>query len=204
MINLAILISGRGSNMKSILQAIQSGEIDGVKEVIVVSNRANAPGLEVAKKEFGVKTLIVLSEEGGQIYEKKLIEELQRNDIFEHNSLICLAGFMRILNPEFVKAYRNKIVNIHPSLLPSFKGLHAQKQALLAGVKITGCTVHLVDEGIDTGPILLQECVPVYDTDTIDSLSERILVEEHKIYVKALKLLAANKILLKDNRMVRV
>jgi phosphoribosylglycinamide formyltransferase-1 len=190
--------------MKSILQAIQSGEIDGVKEVIVVSNRANAPGLEVAKKEFGVKTCIVLSEEGGQIYEKKLIEELQRNDIFEHNSLICLAGFMRILNPEFVKAYRNKIVNIHPSLLPSFKGLHAQKQALLAGVKITGCTVHLVDEGIDTGPILLQECVPVYDTDTIDSLSERILVEEHKIYVKALKLLVANKILLKDNRMVRV
>lgn len=204
MVNLAILISGRGSNMKSILQAIQSGEIDGVKEVIVVSNRSNAPGLEIAKKEFGVKTLIVLSEEGGQIYEKKLIEELQRNDIFEHNSLICLAGFMRILNPEFVKAYRNKIVNIHPSLLPSFKGLHAQKQALLAGVKITGCTVHLVDEGMDTGPIILQECVPVYDTDTIDSLSERILIEEHKVYVKALKLLAANKILLKDNRMVQV
>ena len=190
--------------MKSILQAIQSGEIKGVTKVIVVSNRSNAPGLEIAKNEFGVETLIVLPEENKQMYENKLIVELQRNDIFEHNSFICLAGFMRILNPIFIKAYRNKIVNIHPSLLPSFKGLHAQKQALLAGVKITGCTVHLVDEGIDTGPILLQECVPVYDTDTVDSLSARILIEEHKIYVKALKLLAANKLLLKGNRIVQV
>ncbi len=111
---------------------------------------------------------------------------------------------MRILIPEFIKAYKNKIVNIHPSLLPSFKGLHAQKQALLAGVKITGCTVHLVDVGIDTGPILLQECVPVHDNDTIESLSARILIEEHKIYVKALKLLSANKFLLKGNRMVQI
>lgn len=202
--NIAILISGRGSNMKSILQAIQGGEIEGVKDVIVVSNRPTAPGLEIARKEFGVKTLIVLPEEKGQMYDKKLMTELQRNEIFEHNSLICLAGFMRILKPEFIKAYKNKIVNIHPSLLPSFKGLHAQKQALLAGVKITGCTVHLVDVGIDTGPILLQECVPVHDNDTIESLSARILIEEHKIYVKALKLLSANKFLLKGNRMVQI
>lgn len=202
--NIAILISGRGSNMKSILQAIQGGEIGGVKDVIVVSNRSTSPGLEIARKEFGVKTSIVLPEENGQVYDKKLMTELQRNEIFEHNSLICLAGFMRILKPEFIKTYKNKIVNIHPSLLPSFKGLHAQKQALLAGVKITGCTVHLVDEGIDTGPILLQECVPVHDNDTIESLSARILIKEHKIYVEALKLLSANKFLLKGNKMVQI
>ena len=142
--------------MKSILQAIQSGEIKGVNKVIVVSNRSNAPGLEIAKKEFGVETLIVLPEENGQMYEKKLIVELQRNDIFEHNSLICLAGFMRILNPEFIKAYRNKIVNIHPSLLPSFKGLHAQKQALLAGVKIAGCTVHLFSNKDEISKFMLE------------------------------------------------
>lgn len=200
--NLAILISGRGSNMKSILQAINSGEIEGVKDVLVVSNRPNAPGLEIAKKEFGIKTSVVLHEENSQTFDEKLIDELQRNDIFEHNSLICLAGFMRILSPKFVKAYKNKIINIHPSLLPSFKGLHAQKQALLAGVKVTGCTVHLVNDGVDTGPILLQKCVPVYDTDTIDSLSARILVEEHVIYVKALKLLVSNRLLLKNNKII--
>lgn len=190
--------------MKSILQAIKSGEIEGIKDVIVVSNKPNAPGLEIAKKEFGVKTSIVLSDENGQRLEEKLILELQRNDIFEHNSIICLAGFMRILSPEFVKIYKNKILNIHPSLLPSFKGLHAQKQALIAGVKVTGCTVHLVDDGIDTGPILLQKCVPVYDTDTLDSLSARILVEEHQIYVNALKLLASNRLLLKDNKIIQI
>ncbi|WP_148686867.1 phosphoribosylglycinamide formyltransferase [Candidatus Nitrosocosmicus hydrocola] len=202
--NLAILISGRGSNMKSILRAIKSGEIDGIKNVLVISNRPNAPGLEIASKEFGIKTSIVLPDENGQTFDEKLIVELQRNDIFEHNSIICLAGYMRILSPEFVKIYKNKIINIHPSLLPSFKGLNAQKQALIAGVKVTGCTVHLVDDGIDTGPILLQKCVPVYDADTIDSLSARILVEEHEIYVKALKLLASNRLLLKDNKIIQI
>jgi phosphoribosylglycinamide formyltransferase-1 len=190
--------------MKSILRAIKSGEIDGIKNVLVVSNRPNAPGLEIASKEFGIKTSIVLPDENGQTFDEKLIVELQRNDIFEHNSIICLAGYMRILSPEFVKIYKNKIINIHPSLLPSFKGLHAQKQALIAGVKVTGCTVHLVDDGIDTGPILLQKCVPVYDADTIDSLSARILVEEHEIYVKALKLLASNRLLLKDNKIIQI
>jgi phosphoribosylglycinamide formyltransferase-1 len=190
--------------MKSILRAIKSGEIDGIKNVLVISNRPNAPGLEIASKEFGIKTSIVLPDENEQTFDEKLIVELQRNDIFEHNSIICLAGYMRILSPEFVKIYKNKIINIHPSLLPSFKGLNAQKQALIAGVKVTGCTVHLVDDGIDTGPILLQKCVPVYDADTIDSLSARILVEEHEIYVKALKLLASNRLLLKDNKIIQI
>ena len=203
-INLAILISGRGSNMKSMLQAIKLGEVEGIKKVLVVSNKSNAPGLEVAKKEFGIKTLVVEPAASGDSFEKRLILELEKNDIFEHNSLICLAGFMRILGPEFVNRYKNKILNIHPSLLPSFKGLHAQKQALLAGVKITGCTVHLVDVGVDSGPIVLQQCVPIYDEDTVESLSERILIEEHQIYVKALSLFASNKLLVKDNGIVQI
>lgn len=204
MINLAILISGRGSNMKSLLQAIKVGEIEGIKNILVVSNKPNAIGLEIARKEFGIKTLVVRPDVSGDPFEKRLILELQKNDIFEHNSLICLAGFMRILGPEFVNIYKNKILNIHPSLLPSFKGLHAQKQALLAGVKITGCTVHLVDVGVDSGPIILQKCVPVYDEDTEESLSERILIEEHQIYVKALSLFASNQLLLKDNKVVQI
>lgn len=204
MINLAILISGRGSNMKSLLQAISLDEIKGIKNVLVVSNKPNAIGLEIAKKEFGVRTSVVQPDQSGESFEKKLISELRNNDIFEHNSLVCLAGFMRILSPEFVNIYKNRILNIHPSLLPSFKGLQAQKQALLAGVKVTGCTVHLVDDGVDSGPIILQKCVPVYDADTVESLSERILIEEHQTYVKALKLYTSNKLLLKGNRIVQI
>ena len=204
MINLAILISGRGSNMKSLLQAISLGEIEGIKNILVVSNKPNANGLDIAKKEFGVRTSVVQPDQSGESFEKKLISELRNNDIFEHNSLVCLAGFMRILSPEFVNIYKNRILNIHPSLLPSFKGLQAQKQALLAGVKVTGCTVHLVDDGVDSGPIILQKCVPVYDADTVESLSERILIEEHQTYVKALKLYASNKLLLKGNRIVQI
>ena len=202
--NLAILISGRGSNMKSLLQAIKLGEIEGIKNVLVVSNKQNAIGLEIANKEFGIRTSVIQPDQSGESFEKKLITELHNNDIFEHNSLVCLAGFMRILSPEFVNNYRNRILNIHPSLLPAFKGLHAQKQALMAGVKVTGCTVHLVDYGVDSGPIILQKCVPVFDEDSVESLSERILIEEHKTYVKALKLFTLNQLLLKDNKIVQV
>lgn len=190
--------------MKSLLQAISLDEIKGIKNVLVVSNKPNAIGLEIAKKEFGVRTSVVQPDQSGESFEKKLISELRNNDIFEHNSLVCLAGFMRILSPEFVNIYKNRILNIHPSLLPSFKGLQAQKQALLAGVKVTGCTVHLVDDGVDSGPIILQKCVPVYDADTVESLSERILIEEHQTYVKALKLYTSNKLLLKGNRIVQI
>ncbi len=204
MINLAILISGRGSNMKSILQAHKSGELEGINEIIVVSNKVDAPGLEVAKKEFGANTIIIRPGESKQEFENNLIHELQYNNFLKNDGLICLAGFMRILSPEFVNLYKNRIVNIHPSLLPSFKGLNAQKQALLAGVKVTGCTVHLVDVGIDSGPIILQKCVPVFDTDTEVTLSQRILIEEHKIYVKALKLLATNKLVIKENRVFQI
>ncbi|VFJ15452.1 phosphoribosylglycinamide formyltransferase [Candidatus Nitrosocosmicus franklandus] len=204
MINLAILISGRGSNMKSLLQAIRSGEVKGVKSVLVVSNNPDAIGLEIAKKEFGVKTSVVEPDIREGSFEKRLISELEKNDVYAHNGVICLAGFMRILGPDFVNRYRNKILNIHPSLLPAFKGLNAQKQALLAGVKVTGCTVHMVDNGVDSGPIILQKCVPVYDEDTEESLSERILIEEHQIYVKALSLFISNKLLLKDNRIVQI
>lgn len=190
--------------MKSLLQAIKSGEVKGVKNVLVVSNNPDAIGLEIAKKEFGVKTSVVKPDIREGSFEKRLISELEKNDIYAHNSVICLAGFMRILGPEFVNRFRHKILNIHPSLLPAFKGLNAQKQALLAGVKVTGCTVHLVDNGVDSGPIILQKCVPVYDEDTEESLSERILIEEHQIYVKAISLFISNKLLLKDNRVVQI
>lgn len=190
--------------MKSLLQAIRSGEVKGVKSVLVVSNNPDAIGLEIAKKEFGVKTSVVEPDIREGSFEKRLISELEKNDVYAHNGVICLAGFMRILGPDFVNRYRNKILNIHPSLLPAFKGLNAQKQALLAGVKVTGCTVHMVDNGVDSGPIILQKCVPVYDEDTEESLSERILIEEHQIYVKALSLFISNKLLLKDNRIVQI
>lgn len=190
--------------MKSILQAHRSGELEKIGEIIVVSNKFDAPGLNIAKKEFGTKTLTVLTDGDRHSFENNLIHDLQSNGISKDNSFICLAGFMRILSPLFINHYKNRIVNIHPSLLPSFKGLHAQKQALSAGVKITGCTVHLVDEGVDSGPIILQKCVPVLDTDTVEILSERILNEEHEIYVKSLKLLTSNRLIIKENRVFEI
>ena len=139
------MISGRGSNMKAILESIRRGEVEGVGQILVISNKSDALGLEIAEKEYGVKTVTVLSDKNDESFESKLKNELKNNNICPHNGLICLAGFMKILSPSFVELYKYRIMNVHPSLLPSFKGLHAQKQALLAGVKISGCTVHFVD-----------------------------------------------------------
>jgi phosphoribosylglycinamide formyltransferase-1 len=195
MLNLAILISGRGSNMENILKSIKKNKIP-VNPAIVISNKSDAKGLEIAKK-LGVKTEVVESKglKGGNWeYDSKLVAVLKKYKITPQNGLICLAGFMRIMSPEFIRHYKGQILNIHPAILPSFPGLHSQRQALDYGVKYTGCTVHFVDEGVDTGPIILQSIVKVKDDDTEESLSKRILKQEHKIYPEAVKMFAKGKI----------
>ena len=195
MLNLAILISGRGSNMENILKSIKKNKIP-ANPAVVISNKPDAKGLEIAKK-LRVKTEVVESnglKGGNWEYDSKLIAILEKYKVTPQNGLICLAGFMRIMSPEFIKHYKGRILNIHPAILPSFPGLHSQRQALEYGVKYAGCTVHFVDEGVDTGPIILQSIVKVRDDDTEESLSKRILKQEHKIYPKAVKLFAKGKI----------
>jgi phosphoribosylglycinamide formyltransferase-1 len=177
---LAILLSGRGSNFAAIQEAIVRGDLNAAI-CCVISNVAEAPGLARAR-DTGL-TAICLPSRGAdrEEYDRRLIAALRP---FEP-ALICLAGFMRVLGSEFVRTYRGRILNIHPALLPSFPGLHAQRQALERGVRISGCTVHVVDEGVDTGPILMQRAVEVLDGDTEESLSERILRQEHDVYWRA-------------------
>ncbi|HKU32773.1 MAG TPA: phosphoribosylglycinamide formyltransferase [Candidatus Nitrosotalea sp.] len=201
MINLAILISGRGSNMEAILRAIKKKKIP-VKPAIVISNKPDAKGLKIAQK-LGVKTAVVESlglKGGSWEYDQKLVAALEENNVTPKNGLVCLAGFMRIMSPEFIKHYKGRILNIHPAILPAFPGLHSQKQAVEYGVKYSGCTVHFVDEGVDTGPIILQAIVKVKDSDTEESLSKKILKQEHKIYPKAVRLFAEGKIRTKGRK----
>jgi len=181
--------------MKSILNAIQKQNIP-IKPAIVISNKPSAKGLKIARK-LGVQTEIVESKvfQGTRWeYDQKIIHVLSKYNITPKNSLICLAGYMRILSTEFIKKFKNQILNIHPSILPAFPGLDAQKQAIESGVNHSGCTVHFVDEGVDTGPIIVQETVKIQNDDTEETLSKKILVKEHKAYVKAVKLIAENKI----------
>ncbi|MGI0037444.1 MAG: phosphoribosylglycinamide formyltransferase [Nitrososphaera sp.] len=195
MINLGILISGRGSNMAAILSEIKSGRIQNVKPCVVISNKPDAAGLQLAKEEFGVSTQVIPAEGlKGWSYDQKVVAILKNYGVVPESGLVCLAGFMRIISPEFVRAFRMRILNIHPALLPSFPGLHAQKQAIDYGVKITGCTVHFVDEGTDTGPIILQSPVPVLAGDSEESLSARILEQEHLLYPQAIKQIAEGRI----------
>src|SRR2546428_2558115 len=178
---LGILISGRGSNLVALADAVHGGRIPNAEISVVVSDQANAAGL-VKAKERGIGTLVI--ERRGrprEEHDRDIVEALRARNV----DLVCLAGYMRILSREFIDAYRGRILNIHPSLLPSFPGLNAQKQALEHGVQFTGCTVHFVDETLDGGPIISQRVVPVYDNDTVESLSARILVEEHKLYAEA-------------------
>jgi phosphoribosylglycinamide formyltransferase-1 len=178
---LAILLSGRGSNFVAIYEAIARGDLRATI-CCVISNAAEAPGLARAR-DLGLTSICLPSRGIDRVeYDRQLLATLEPFD----PALICLAGFMRVLGPEFVGAYRGRILNIHPALLPSFPGLHAQRQALEYGVRITGCTVHLVDEGVDTGPILIQRAVEVQDGDTEESLSARILKQEHDIYWRAI------------------
>jgi phosphoribosylglycinamide formyltransferase-1 len=194
-----ILISGRGSNMVSLVQAMQDGTI-AADPVIVVSNVADAKGLDRAK-EMGVATAVVESKKvkPRAEHERNIIEVLQQHRV----DLVCLAGYMRLLTPLMVSTFRQRIFNIHPSILPSFPGLHSQRQALEYGVKVSGCTVHVVDEECDHGPIVVQATVPVLDDDTEDTLAARILEQEHRIYVDAVRLFFDDRLQI-DDRRVRV
>jgi len=177
---IAILISGRGSNMVALLDAIREGRLD-AEAALVISNIESAPGL-VKARERGVETLAV-SHKGRprEEHDREIVAELRRREV----SLVCLAGYMRLLSPLFVRAFENRILNIHPSLLPAFPGIDAQRQALEHGVKITGCTVHLVDEQLDHGPIVMQRAVEILEDDTVETLTSRILEQEHRIYPEA-------------------
>jgi phosphoribosylglycinamide formyltransferase-1 len=195
LLNLAILISGRGSNMRAILEAVKKQKIP-IRPTVVISNKSTARGLKIARK-LGVQTEIVESKgfQGSRWeYDKKIISVLKKYHVTPKNGLICLAGFMRIISPEFIKKYKNRVLNIHPAILPAFPGLDAQKQAIDHGVKYSGCTVHFADDGVDSGPIIVQAIVRVKDDDTEETLAKRILAKEHKAYSEAVKLIAENKI----------
>ena len=181
--------------MEAILKAVKNKKIP-IKPAIVISNTPNARGLKIAKK-LGVNTDVIVSKgfKGTRWdYDKKIIKVLQKNGVTPTNGLICLAGFMRIISPQFIRKYRNKILNMHPALLPAFPGLNAQKQAIDYGAKYSGCTVHFVDDGVDTGPIIIQSVVKISKNDTEETLAKKILKQEHKIYPEAVKLLAQKKI----------
>ncbi len=181
--------------MESILKAIKKKKIP-IKPSIVISNKQDAKGLKIAKK-LGVPIEIIESKgfKGTRAeYDKEIISILTKYGVSPKNGLVCLAGFMRIISPEFVKKYKNKIINIHPALLPAFPGLDSQKQALDYGAKVSGCSVHFVDAGMDTGPVIIQAIVKINEKDTEESLSKRILKEEHRIYPEAVNLFARKKI----------
>jgi phosphoribosylglycinamide formyltransferase 1 len=198
-VNVGVLVSGSGSNLQSIIDNIEKGALP-AKIRIIISNNPGSFALERARKH-GIPSAVI--EHGGfksrEEYDRKLVDTLKAHDV----ELVVLAGFMRVLSPLFLRAFPMRIMNIHPALLPSFAGTHGQKKAFDYGVKFTGCTVHFADEGVDTGPIVIQGIVPVYDSDTEDTLSRRILKEEHRIYPKAIKLYAEGKLHV-EGRKVRV
>jgi len=201
LINLGVLISGRGSNMKAILSEIKAGKIKNVRPSVVISNNPDASGLRVASETFRIPIKVVLSNSTkGWDYDQRIVSVLNEHEVTPKSGLVCLAGFMRIVSPEFVRLYKHRIMNIHPGLLPSFPGLHAQKQAIEYGVKVSGCTVHFVDEGVDSGPIILQKAVGVLDSDSEETLSSRILREEHKLYPLSVKLFVEGKIEVKGRK----
>jgi phosphoribosylglycinamide formyltransferase 1 len=195
---IGILISGRGSNFEAIARNIAAGTID-AEIAVVISNRAGAAGLEVARERGLCAVSIPSKGLDREVYDRMLVEELRKRGV----ELVCLAGFMRLLSAGFIREFPNRILNIHPSLLPAFPGLDAQHQALDHGVKITGCTVHFVDEYLDAGPIVIQTAVPVLDDDTVDTLSARILTEEHRIYSEALRVVIGGKYRIEGRRVIR-
>ena len=198
-IKLGILVSGRGSNLQAIIDAAGREEIS-AEVAIVISDQPKAYAIERAKQhniEFAVVELKKFKNK--EEYEKNILEVLKAKKV----DLVCLAGYMKIVGPTLLKAYKGKMMNIHPALLPSFPGLHVQKATLNYGVKVSGCTVHFVDEGTDTGPIIVQVAVPILEHDTEETLSGRILEQEHKIYPKAIKLFAEGKLKI-EGRRVRI
>ena len=187
--------------MESILKAIKKQKIP-INPAVVISNKSNAKGLVIAKK-MGVQTAVIDSSKykGRRLqFDKEIISTLRKYNVTPTNGLVCLAGFMRIISPHFIKEYKNKILNIHPALLPAFPGLDAQKQAMEFGAKYSGCTVHFVDEGVDTGPIIIQEIVKIGNKDTEKTLTKKILIKEHEIYPKAVELFAKKRLSIKGRR----
>jgi phosphoribosylglycinamide formyltransferase-1 len=195
---IGVLLSGRGSNFVALADSIAAGRIPGAEIAVVISNREGAPGLALAAAR-GIATKVIPSKGmAREQYDRIVVEELRKAGV----ELVCLAGFMRLLSPYFVAAFPQRILNIHPSLLPSFPGLEAQRQALEYGVKFTGCTVHLVDENLDAGPIVVQAIVPVLDEDTDETLSVRVLAMEHRIYSEAVRLVLSGKYRIEGRRVI--
>jgi phosphoribosylglycinamide formyltransferase-1 len=196
---IGVLLSGRGSNFEALADSVTAGRIPGAEIALVISNRDGAPGIERARAR-GIETRVIPSKGlEREAYDRQVVAALQEKQV----DLVCLAGFMRLLSPHFVAAYRNRILNIHPSLLPAFPGLEAQRQALEYGVKFSGCTVHFVDENLDAGPIVAQAVVPLRGDDTVETLSARILAEEHRIYTEAVRLVLSGRFRVEGRRMIR-
>jgi len=196
---IGVLLSGRGSNFEALAESVAAGRIPNAQIAIVISNKPDARGLERAKAR-GIETRLIPSKGlEREAYDRQVAMVLHEFKV----DLICLAGYMRLLSPYFVAEFPQRILNIHPSLLPSFPGLESQKQALDYGVKVAGCTVHFVDENLDAGPIIVQAVVPVHDTDDEHVLSERILKEEHRIYTEAVKIILAGNFKIVGRRVIR-
>ena len=198
-IRIGVLVSGRGSNLQAIIDTIGNGTLS-AEIAVVISDQADAYSLERARRHTIPAVHVSAASYKGKrdAYDALLVQELQKRGV----ELVCLAGFMRIITPVLIRAFPSRILNIHPSLLPAFPGRHVQKAALAHGVKFSGCTVHFVDEGMDTGPIIIQAVVPILDRDTEDSLSERILTQEHKIYSRAIQLFAEARLVIEGRRVV--
>lgn len=197
---IGVLLSGRGSNFEALADSISAGRIPNAEIAVVVSNREGAPGIDRARAR-GLATRVLPSKGlEREPYDRQVVAALHEANV----DLVCLAGYMRLLSPHFVAAFPQRILNIHPSLLPSFPGLESQKQALDYGVKFAGCTVHFVDENLDAGPIVLQAVVPVEDDDTEGTLSARILKEEHRIYSEAVKIVLEGKFKLEGRRVIQL
>ncbi len=196
---IGVLLSGRGSNFEALAESVAAGRIPNAEIAIVISNREGAPGIERAESR-GIRTRVIPSKGlERETYDRQVAAVLEEHKI----DLICLAGYMRLLSPYFVAKFPNRVLNIHPSLLPSFPGLESQRQALEYGVKVAGCTVHFVDENLDAGPIILQSVVPVKDDDTEESLNVRILKEEHRIYSEAVRIVLEGKYKIVGRRVLR-
>ena len=197
---IAVLLSGRGSNFEALAESISAGRIPGAEIAVVVSNREGAPGISRAT-ERGIPAKVIPSKGlEREAYDRQVAAVLAEYNV----DLVCLAGYMRLLSPFFVAAYRGRILNIHPSLLPSFPGLETHRQALEYGVRFSGCTVHFVDENLDAGPVILQAAVPVLDEDTPETLAARILKEEHRIYTEAVRLVLEGRYRMEGRRVIHL
>ena len=193
---IGILVSGRGTNLQAIIDAIENGELNACIAV-VLSNRKEVPALERAQKK-GIETVYLDPKPfaGKKEFDRALAKELEDRQV----NLVCLAGYMRILGPEFIRKFEGKIINIHPSLLPAFPGLDVQQKAINCGVKFSGCTVHFVNEEVDGGPIILQAVVPVHESDNAETLTERILIQEHLIYPRAIQMIVENRLHIENRK----